>query len=90
VPVALLGVVREMHIVHSDVVLVLALVACASAAYESVMVLGVIAMGGGRDIIAALTRDIGPAIVVNLAITLPVYFVMRFAKPTERRHRLSY
>ena len=89
-PVALLGGVREMHIIHSDVVLVLALVACASAAYEAVMVLSVLATGGGRDVVAALTRDIGPAVVVNVAMTLPVYFVMRLAKPTERRHRLSY
>jgi uncharacterized membrane protein YjgN (DUF898 family) len=89
-PVALLGTVREMHVVHSDLVLVLALVAGASVAYESMMVLSVMVTGGARDVVAAFTRDIGPAIVVNLAITLPVYFVMRFAKPTERRHRLSY
>jgi len=89
-PVAVLGIVREMHTVHSDLVLVLALVLCASAAYEVVMVMSVVLTGGARDFVAAGTRDIGPAIVVNLAITLPVYFVMRLAKPTERRHRLSY
>lgn len=89
-PLALLGVVREMHIVHSDAVLVLALVAAATAAYEVVMFGSVMATGGSRDIVAAATRDVMPAVLVNVALTLPVYAIMRLAKPVERRRRLAY
>lgn len=89
-PLALFGVVREMHIVHSDLVLVIALVAASTIAYETVMFASVVITGGGRDVIAAATRDILPATAVNVALTLPVYAVMRFAKPVERRRRLAY
>ena len=89
-PLALFGFVREMHVVHSDVVLVLALVAASTAAYEVVMFASVVATGGSRDIVGAVTRDVAPAVVVNVALTLPVYAVMRLAKPTERRRRLAY
>jgi hypothetical protein len=89
-PLALFGVVREMHIVHSDPVLVIALVAASTIAYETVMFASVVITGGGRDVIAAATRDILPATAVNVALTLPVYAVMRFAKPVERRRRLAY
>ena len=44
-PIAALGVVRELHIVHSDLLLVLALVAGATAAYEFVLIASVIATG---------------------------------------------
>jgi hypothetical protein len=89
-PLALFGVVREMHIVHSDLVLEIALVAASTFAYETVMFASVVITGGGRDVIAAATRDILPATAVNVALTLPVYAVMRFAKPVERRRRLAY
>jgi hypothetical protein len=89
-PMAAFGVVRELHIVHSDVVLVLALVAASTVAYESVMLASVVLTGGARDLTTGFTRDIVPATAVNLMLTLPVYLVMRFARPVERRHRLSY
>jgi uncharacterized membrane protein YjgN (DUF898 family) len=89
-PMAGFGVVRELHIVHSDVVLVLALVAASTFAYESIMLASVVLTGGARDLVAGFTRDIAPAVAVNLMITLPVYLLMRFARPIERRHRLSY
>ncbi|MBF6598955.1 MAG: hypothetical protein IVW36_00415 [Dehalococcoidia bacterium] len=89
-PLAAFGVVRELHIVHSEVLLVLALVAASTVAYEGVMLLSVVGTGGARDIGAAVTRDVAPSVAVNMALTLPVYAVMRVARPVERRHRLSY
>ena len=89
-PLALFGVVREMHIVHSDLVLEIALVAASTITYETVMFASVVITGGGRDVMAAATRDILPATAVNVALTLPVYAVMRLAKPVERRRRLAY
>jgi hypothetical protein len=89
-PLALFGVVREMHIVHSNVVLVVALVAASTVAYETVMFASIVVTGGPRDVVAAATRDILPATALNVMITLPVYVVMRFAKPVERRRRLAY
>lgn len=89
-PIAGLGVLREMHVIHSDIVLVLAFVMAASVAYESIIVASLVVTGGGYDIIAALRSAVIPAAVVNVAITLPVYVVMRMAKPSNRRNRLAY
>jgi hypothetical protein len=89
-PIAGLGVVREMHVVHSDLVLVVALVMAATLAYETVLLGAVMASGGGFDIAAAIRSAILPAIVVNCALAPFVYVVMRLARPLDRRGRLSY
>lgn len=87
-PIVGLGMVRELHIVHSDLVLVLALVAAATVAFELVLLASVMASGGVFDVRTALASTVLPAVVVNLAITLPVYLVMRLARPHGDRHRL--
>jgi uncharacterized membrane protein YjgN (DUF898 family) len=89
-PIAGLGLLREMHVLHSDLLLVLAFVAAATIAYESIIVASLVVSGGGYDIIAALKSAVIPAAIVNVVITPPVYVVMRFAKPTNRRNRLAY
>lgn len=89
-PIAGLGVLREMHVIHSDIVLVLAFVLAASMAYESIIVASLVVTGGGYDIMTALRSAVIPAAIVNVAITLPVYVVMRLAKPSDRRNRLAY
>jgi len=87
-PVVGLGLLREMHVVHSDTVLVLALVAASSAMYELVLLASVMATGGVLDVRTALVGMLLPSLLVNLAITLPVHLVMRLAKPHGGRHRL--
>ncbi len=89
-PIAGLGLLREMHVIHSDLLLVLAFVAAATIAYESIIVASLAVSGGGYDIIAALRSAVLPAAFVNIVITPPVYVVMRLAKPTDRRNRLAY
>jgi cell shape-determining protein MreD len=89
-PIAAFGAFREMHVIHSDLVLVLVLVFGASLAYEVVTLASVMATGGGFDVFVALQATAIPAAIVNVAIAGPVYFVMRLGKPTERRGRLSY
>ncbi len=89
-PVVGVGLVRELHVVHSDAALVLALVAASTAAYELVLLGSVMASGGVLDVRTAFAANVVPSIVVNLAITLPVYLVMRLAKPHGDRHRLAY
>ena len=89
-PIAGLGVVREMHIIQSDVLLALLLVIAATLAYETIMLTGVIAAGGRLDPMTGLRSAVVPAALVNLAMTPFVYAVMRFARPAERRNRLSY
>ncbi len=84
------GIVRELRIVHSDFLLALAIVAASSLTYECVMLAGVMLGGGQRDVIAAVADDLLPAMLVNLAITPPVYFLMRLARPADRGRRLSY
>jgi hypothetical protein len=90
-PIAGFGVVRELHIVHSDVMLVVALVATATLAYETIILFGTLVTGGGFDVVAGFRSAVLPATIVNVALTPFVYAVMRFAKPTERRrNRFSY
>jgi rod shape-determining protein MreD len=87
-PVIGLGLVRELRIVHSDTVLVLALVAASTAMYDLVLLASVMATGGVLDARAAVSGIVLPTVVVNLAITPPVHLVMRLAKPHGDRHRL--
>ena len=89
-PIAGLGLLREMHVIHSDLLLVLAFVAAATVAYESVIVASLVVTGGGYDVIAALRSAVIPAAIVNVVITPPVYVVMRLAKPSSRHNRLAY
>ncbi len=89
-PIAALGFVRELHVIHSDLLLVLVLVAAATLSYEAILLLSVMATGGVLDISTAVTRALVPAAIVNMAIAPPVYVVMRLAKPEDRRRRLSY
>lgn len=89
-PIAGLGLLREMHVIHSDLLLVLALVAAATVAYESVIVASLVVTGGGYDVIAALRSAVIPAAIVNVIITPPVYVVMRLARLSSRHNRLAY
>jgi hypothetical protein len=89
-PLAALGFVRELHVIHSDVLLVIGLVVAATIAYELVLLAGVMLTGGVLDPATAVMRAVVPAAIVNVAITPPVYAVMRLAKPHGNRHRLSY
>jgi rod shape-determining protein MreD len=89
-PIAGLGVARELHVIHSDLLLVLALVLVATVAYESIIVATLVASGGGYDLAAALRSAIVPSALVNVLLTPPVYVVMRLAKPALRRNRLTY
>src|SRR3990172_5061123 len=67
-PIAGLGFVRELHVIHSDLLLVLVLVAAATLAYEAILLLSVMATGGVLDISTAVTRALVPAAIVNMAI----------------------
>jgi cell shape-determining protein MreD len=89
-PIAGFGVVRELHVVHSDAVLVLALVLASTVAYETILLASVMATGGVLDVRAAFMHAVVPATLVNVALALPVWVVMRFAKPVDARRRLSY
>lgn len=89
-PIAGLGVLRELHVIHSDILLVLAFVLAATVAYELIIVASLVLTGGGLDLLAALRSAVVPAAIVNLALTPPVYVVMRLAKPSDRRNRLAY
>jgi cell shape-determining protein MreD len=89
-PVVALGLVREMHVVHSDLVLALLLAFAASLAYETVMLASVMATGGALDVRAGFEAAVVPAAIVNVALMLPVYAAMRFAKPAQGRGQLSF
>jgi cell shape-determining protein MreD len=89
-PIVAFGLVRELHIIHSEPLLVLALVFASSIAYEMVLLASVMATGGVLDITTAITRSVLPAAIVNVALTPFVYAVMRLARPAPSRHRLAH
>jgi len=84
------GVLRELHIVSSELVLTLVLVGLASLIYETALVLGVMATGGVFDARGGAGDVVLPAAAVNLLLTPPVYIVMRLAKPRASRNRYAY
>ena len=90
VPIAALGVLRELHVIHSETVLVVALVLAASLIYESILLLSVMATGGVTDIRGGLTDAVLPAALVNVAITPPVYLVMRLGRAPRAQPRSAY
>jgi hypothetical protein len=67
-----------------------ALVLGASLMYETIVVAGVMATGGVFDPRSGLLDIVLPAAAVNLAIALPVYLVIRLARPAAPRHRNVY
>ena len=89
-PLALLGAVRELKIIHSESLMLVALVLGASVMYETIVLGGVMATGGVFDLRAGFVEVVLPAAIVNLAIALPVYAVLRFARPSLPRRRNAY
>jgi hypothetical protein len=90
VPLALLGAVRELKIIHSEALMLIALVAIASLMYETIILAAVMATGGTFDLRGGFVEVVLPAAVVNLAIAIPVYAVLRFARPSMARRRNVY
>lgn len=89
-PIAGCGVLREMHVIHSDLLLAMALVVGATIAYESVLLISVMFTGGGLDLSAAVSSVIVPSAIVNALLTPAVYLVMRVARPHGRGRGLAY
>jgi hypothetical protein len=89
-PIAGLGVLRELRIVHSDLVLMLLIVAGASVAYEVVMTGSVMATGGVLDPVAALESSVAPVMIVNVCLAPFVYVFMRLVKVERREGRISF
>lgn len=89
-PIAAFGLLREMHVIHSDLALVLALVFAGSIAYEFVILITVMVTGGTLDPLVGIRSAVLPAAIVNVAMAPFVFGVMRLAKPAPRRGRLAY
>ena len=66
------------------------LVLGASLMYETIVLASVMATGGVIDLRSGFVEVVLPAALVNLAIALPVYVVMRVARPSMPRRRNVY
>ena len=88
--IAAAGFVRELHVIHSELLLTALLVLAASLIYESILLAGLMATGGPLEPITGAREIIVPAALVNLIITPPVYFVMRLVRPADARRRNAY
>jgi hypothetical protein len=58
--------------------------------YETILLTGLMVTGGPLEPIPGAREIVLPATAVSLLITLPVYLVMRLARPTDARRRNSY
>jgi len=90
IAIAATGAIRELHIVHSEIVLTLALVAAASIIYEGILFLHVLATGGVFEPLQGLLNAVLPAAAVNVVIAVPVYLLMRLARPAGQRNAYSW
>jgi hypothetical protein len=88
--IAPVGLLREMHVIGSDLVLTLLLVALSSLIYESVLLLGVMGTGGVFDPQVGFRDVVLPALAVNLLLAPPLYLMMRLARPRVSRNRYAY
>ena len=88
--IAAAGLVREMHIIGSEPLLAALLVIGATVIYETTLLAGLMLTGGPLEPIEGTRQIVVPAALVNLAITPPVYLVMRLARPSDARRRNSY
>lgn len=89
IPLAALGVVREMHIIHSELLLTLLLTGAATLMYETIILLGVMATGGVVEPLVSLRDVVVSAAIVNIALAPPVFAIMRLARPGPER-RFSF
>jgi hypothetical protein len=89
-PLAAFGAIRELRIIHSETLLMLAFVLGASLVYESILLTSVMATGGIIDPGAGFGDVVLPAALVNLMIALPVWVVIRLAKPSAAQRRNAY
>jgi hypothetical protein len=86
-PLGAFGIVREMRIVHSETLLMLVFVLGASLVYETVLLASVMASGGVVDPATGFGDVVLPAALVNLMIALPVWVVIRLARPSAASRR---
>jgi hypothetical protein len=84
------GLLRELHVISSELLLALGLVALSTLIYETALMLGVMATGGPFDLRGAFADIVFPATLVDLALAPPTYVVMRLAKPHASRNRYAY
>ena len=84
VPIVLLGVVRELHLVHSEMLLALCMVLIGTFIYESLLLGGAMLTGGVVAPGSGVTEAVIPAVIVNALLALPVYLIMRLARPAPR------
>ncbi len=83
-PIVLLGAVRELHLVHSEMLLALCMVLAGTFIYESVLLGGAMLTGGVVEPGPGMTEAVMPAVIVNALLGLPVYLIMRLARPAPR------
>lgn len=89
-PLVAFGAVRELHIIHSQALLVLTFVLGASLAYETILLAGVLAAGGVFDLRSAFIDVVLPAAIVNVMLAPPVYLLMCLGRPSGARRPNAY
>ena len=84
------GLVRETHVIHSEIVLAALLVLLATLLYEGVLLTAAMITGGVFDPADGLVNAVLPAAIVNLVITPPVYLLMRLTRPAAQRNAYAW
>ena len=84
-PLILLGDLRELRLVESDLLLAVVLTSVATLAYEGSGLISLAVTGERLDWFAAVLNVLVPATIANVLLLLPVYAVVRLASADLRR-----
>jgi len=84
------GALRELHIIHSETVLLLLCVLAGSILYEGTLFAATLVAGGVFDPVAGFGDAVLPAAVVNVIIALPIYLLMRLGRAQKPRGAYSW
>ena len=84
-PLILMGDVRDLRVVESDLLLAVVLTALATLAYEGTGLVTLAVTGERLNWLATVLGVLVPATIANVLLLLPVYAVVRLASPDLRR-----
>lgn len=84
-PLILLGEVRELRLVESDLLPAIVLAAVGALAYEAVLLLTLAVEGERLDWLASVLDILVPAAIASALLVLPLYGVFRLASMNGRR-----
>jgi cell shape-determining protein MreD len=84
-PVVVLYELRGVHLGEGQLFIAVAFTVVATVVYQGIYLLAFLAEGRGGDVLAAILRVLLPVALLNVALFLPVYWLMHLFSGDTRR-----